>query len=120
MLSSSQAAMYRRLTIGDDSLMTSLFSTAGCATAVLDDRTAALVRLAALIAVDAAAPAYQGEVTAAISAGASPEQITDVLVVIARVAGSALVMSAAPKLALALGYDVDDGLENTTSREGET
>ena len=41
------------------------------------------------------------------------------LVVVARVAGSSLVMSAAPKLALALGYDVDDGLENTSSREGE-
>ena len=120
MLSPSQAAIYRRLTIGDDSLMTSLFSAPGGASTVLDDRTVALVRLAALIAVDAATPAYQGEVTAAISAGASPEQITDVLVVIARVAGSSLVMSAAPKLALALGYDVDDGLENASSSEGET
>ena len=119
MLSPSQAAMYRRLTLGDDALMTSLFSTAGGASAVLDDRTAALVRLAALIAVDADTPAYQCEVRAAICAGASPEQITEVLVVVARVAGSALVMSAAPRLALALGYDVDDGLEDTSTREGE-
>lgn len=118
MLSPSQAAMYRRLTLGDDSLMTTLFSTAGGDPEVLNDRIAALVRLAALIAVDADTPAYQAEVRAAISAGASPEQITDVLVVIARVTGSALVMSAAPKLALALGYDVDDGLENADSREG--
>ena len=120
MLSPSQAAMYRRLTLGDDLLMTSLFSVAGGASDVLDDRTAALVRLAALIVIDADTPAYQSEVRAAISAGSSPEQITDVLVAVARVAGSALVMSAAPKLALALGYDVDDGLENALSREGET
>jgi len=119
MLSPSQAAMYRRLTLGDDSLMTSLFSAADRASDALDDRTAALVRLAALIVIDADTPAYQGEVRAAISAGSSPEQITCVLVAIARVAGSALVMSAAPKLALAMGYDVDDGLENASSREGE-
>ncbi len=86
---------------------------------MLDDRTAALVRLAALIAVDADTPAYQCEVRDAIAAGASPGADHRVLVVIARVAGSALVMSAAPKLALALGYDVDDGLENASSREGE-
>lgn len=117
MLSPSQAAIYRKLTLGDASLMTSLFLAAGGASDVLDDRTAALVRLAALIAVDADTPAYQGEVSAAIAAGASPEQITDVLVVIARVTGSALVMSAAPKLALALGYDVDNGLEDAGARE---
>jgi alkylhydroperoxidase/carboxymuconolactone decarboxylase family protein YurZ len=119
MLSPSQAALYRRLTLGDDSLMTRLFASAGGVSGVLDDRTAALVRLSALIVLDADTPAYQGEVRAAISAGSSPEQITDVLVAVARVAGSALVMSAAPKLALALGYDVDEGLENASSREGE-
>jgi 4-carboxymuconolactone decarboxylase len=119
MLSPSQAAMYRRLTLGDEALMTALFSTGGGPSAVLDDRTAALARLAALIAVDADTPAYQCEVRAAISAGASPEEITEVLVVVARVAGSALVMSAAPKLSLALGYDVDDGLEDASTREDE-
>lgn len=119
MLSPSQAAIYRKLTLGDASLMTWLFSAAGGASDVLDDQIAALVRLAALIAIDADTPAYQGAVSSAISAGATPEQITDVLVAIARVTGSALVMSAAPKLAMAMGYDVDDGMENASSREGE-
>ena len=41
------------------------------------------------------------------------------LVALARVTGSALVMSAAPKLALALGYDVDAGLEDGDAREDE-
>jgi len=119
MLSPAQAAMYRKLTLGDVSLMTSLFSAAGGPSEVLDDRTAALVRLAALIVIDADTPAYQGEVRSALAAGSTPDQITEVLVAVARIAGSALVMSAAPKLALALGYDVDDGLENACSREGE-
>ena len=61
-------------------------------------------------------PAYQCEVRDAISSGVSPEQITGVLMVIARVAGSALVMSAAPKLALAMGYDVDGGLEDAETK----
>lgn len=119
MLSPSQAAMYRRMTVGDEALMASLFSEDGSAALELDDRTSSFVRLAALIVVDADTPAYQCEVRDALAAGASPEQITAVLVAIARVAGSALVMSAAPKLALALGYDVDAGLEDADARESE-
>ena len=111
--------MYRRLTLGDEALIKALFSGAGDASETVDQRTSSLLRLAALIAVDADTPAYQCEVRDAIAAGASPDQITAVLVIVARIAGSALVMSAAPKLALALGYDVDDGLENATSREGD-
>jgi 4-carboxymuconolactone decarboxylase len=117
MLTPSQAALYRRMTIGDDTLMTSLFSGADSGSVALGDRTSSLVRLAALITAGADSPAYQQEVRNAINAGASPEQITGVLLAIARVTGSTLVMSAAPKLALALGYDVDAGLEDTDARE---
>ena len=120
MLTPSQAAMYRRMTIGDDAQMTSLFSGAEHASGALGERTASLVRLAALIIAGADSPAYQQEVRNAINAGASPEQITGVLLAIARVAGSTVVMSAAPKLALALGYDVDAGLEDADARESDT
>jgi 4-carboxymuconolactone decarboxylase len=119
MLSPSQATIYRRMTLGDDALLTALFSGADGGSDAIDERTTALVRLAALIAVDADAPAYQYEVRRAIDAGATPEQLTAVLLVLARVTGSALVMSAAPKLALALGYDVDAGLEDGDAREHE-
>jgi alkylhydroperoxidase/carboxymuconolactone decarboxylase family protein YurZ len=117
MLSPSQAALYRRLTLGDEALLTSLFAGSGSASDAIDDRTSSLLRIAALIAIDAETPAYQCEVRDAICAGASPEQIMAVLVVIARVAGSAHVMSAAPKLALAMGYDVDAGLEDGDALE---
>ncbi len=119
MLSRSQTGMYRRLTLGDEELISSFFTGSGDASDALDDRTSSLVRLAVLIAVDADTPAYQCEVRDAISAGVTPEQITGTMAVVARIAGSALLMSAAPKLALALGYDVDAGLEDTDARERE-
>ena len=118
MLTPTQAATYRRLTIGDEALLGSLFagpSTGNARAEVIDDRTASLVRLAAVIVADPALPAYQREVRCALDSGASPELITEVLLAIARVAGSAVVMTAAPKLAMALGYDVESGLE-----DGET
>jgi alkylhydroperoxidase/carboxymuconolactone decarboxylase family protein YurZ len=105
------------MTLGDDVLLTAVLSGADAGSEAIDQRTTALVRLAALIAVDADAPAYQCEVRHALDAGATPEQLTAVLLALAPVAGSALVMSAAPKLALALGYDVEAGLEDGDVRE---
>jgi 4-carboxymuconolactone decarboxylase len=119
MLTPSQAEMFRRMTIGDDALMTSLFSSTAHGSDALDDRTSSLVRLAALMVAGADSPAIQLEVRNADNAGATTEQIIGVLVAIARVAGSTLVMSAAPKVALALGYDVDAGFEDTDARDHE-
>jgi hypothetical protein len=75
------------MTIGDDALMTLLLSGAEGTSEALGDRTASLVRLAALIFADAETPAYQREVRNAIIAGASLEQINGVLLAIARLAG---------------------------------
>lgn len=116
MLTRSQTTMYRKMTIGDEALMSALFSGAEGSAAVLGDRTGALVRLAALIVAGAEAPAYQQVVRDALNAGASPEHITAVLASVARVGGSAMVMSAAPKLAMALGYDVEAGFEDADAR----
>lgn len=123
MLTPSQAAVYRRLTIGDETLLAALFADAGLDAdgfaRAIDQRTACLVRVAAVIIADPALPAYQREVRDALDAGASPELITAVLLAVARVAGSATVMSAAPKLALALGYDVEAGLEDGEADDGD-
>ena len=119
MLTRSQASMYRKMTIGDDVLMSSLFAGAEGSPDALGVRTSAFVRLAALIASDAEPPAYQREVRDAINAGASSEEITAVLTALTRVVGSALVMSAAPKLAMALGYDVQAGFEDADTRDGD-
>ena len=74
----------------------------------LDPRSAALVRIAALVAVGGANPSYGELVDAAVSAGASAAEIVGVLVDVASVVGLPAVVSAAPKVAMALGYDADD------------
>ena len=121
MLSDQQAALYRRLTMGDAALFAALLSSprGGSAQSAsdLDPRCAALVRVAALIAAGATEPAYLREVQEALALGATPEEVTAVLAAVAPITGSAHIMDAAPKLALALGYDVAAGLEDTDARE---
>jgi 4-carboxymuconolactone decarboxylase len=78
------------------------------AAAALDPRTLALVRLAALVAVGGAVPSYGAHADAAIDAGATAAEVVDVLVAVLPVVGLPCVVAAAPKLALALGHDVDD------------
>lgn len=77
----------------------------------LDDRTAALVRLASLVVRESALPAYQRAVQTALDAGASVDEMLSLLFVLAEPAGTTAVITAAPKLAMALGYDVEAGLE---------
>jgi alkylhydroperoxidase/carboxymuconolactone decarboxylase family protein YurZ len=77
----------------------------------LDPKTHALLRLAASLAVDAAPSSYQSIVEIAQAAGASVEEIVGCLIAVAPTVGLARVVSAAPELALALGYDVDAALE---------
>jgi 4-carboxymuconolactone decarboxylase len=77
----------------------------------LDEKTHALVRLAGLIAIDAAPPSYMWSVESALSYGATSEEIVGTLIAVMPAIGSSRVVSAAPKLSLALGYDVAEGLE---------
>jgi 4-carboxymuconolactone decarboxylase len=77
----------------------------------LDARTHALVRVAVLVSVGATPSTYHASVEAALAAGACHDEIVGILVAVAPTIGLARVVSAAPQLALALGYDVDDELE---------
>ena len=69
--------------------------------------TRILVRLAALLAVDAPATSLRWAVEMACAHGASDEQIVAVLLAVAPTVGTARVVAAAPRLALAIGYDVE-------------
>ena len=80
-------------------------------TSELDARTHALVRLAALLALDAAPASYECVVDAAIAAGASSEDIVGVLIAVGPTVGLARMVSAAPRLARSIGYDIDAALE---------
>lgn len=77
----------------------------------LDPKTHALVRLAASFAIDAAPSSYHENVEASLAAGATVDEIVGTLVAVAPIVGVTRTVSAAPELALALGYDVDAALE---------
>jgi 4-carboxymuconolactone decarboxylase len=110
----------RRLTINDEQLVDELFGVLGIEgdTAqpdrALDPKTLALVRLAALAAVGGAVSSYGFYADAAVDAGASAAEMVDVLVGVLPVVGIPCVVAAAPKLALALGYDSDEAFEPST------
>lgn len=84
----------------------------------LDSKTHALVRIGALLAVDAAPSSYQSGVEAAFAAGATEDEVVGTVVAVAPTVGLARIVSAAPELALALGYDVDAALEAQEPRPG--
>jgi alkylhydroperoxidase/carboxymuconolactone decarboxylase family protein YurZ len=78
----------------------------------LDGKTHALVRIGALVAMDAAPPSYMEAIECARRWGASSEEIVGCLIAVLPTVGVARVVSAAPKVGLALGYDVDAALES--------
>jgi 4-carboxymuconolactone decarboxylase len=69
----------------------------------LDGRGYALVKLAALIALDAPPASYIWQVGNALAEGATPEDLLGVLIAIAPQVGGPKLVAAAPELMLALG-----------------
>jgi 4-carboxymuconolactone decarboxylase len=84
----------------------------------LDPKTHAMVRLAALLAVDAAQSSYNACAELALASGASLDEIVGILVAVAPAIGLGRVVSAAPELGLALGYDVEAALEALPETDG--
>jgi alkylhydroperoxidase/carboxymuconolactone decarboxylase family protein YurZ len=80
-------------------------------TVALDARTAALLQLAVAVAVGSPGVCLEWSTTRALAAGATDDEIADVLLVIAPVAGLGRIVCAAPDVATALGYDVAAALE---------
>jgi alkylhydroperoxidase/carboxymuconolactone decarboxylase family protein YurZ len=105
--------MLLRLAIRDDAYVETVLASDGAnlAASHLDPKTHALVRLASLVAVDAATPSYLAAVDAARGGGACDDEIAGTLVALVPLVGVARVVSAAPKLGLALGFDVTSSLE---------
>ena len=77
----------------------------------LDGRTFALVKIAALIALDAPPASYAWQVANALSDGATPEDILAVLRAVAPQVGGPKVVAAAPEIMVALGLSLPDGAE---------
>jgi alkylhydroperoxidase/carboxymuconolactone decarboxylase family protein YurZ len=75
----------------------------------LDAKTFALVKIAALVALDAPPASYLFQVQGAIDAGASPREILGVLTAVAPQTGMTRVVAAAPEIMLGLGLELPDG-----------
>ena len=103
-----------KLAIADDAYYETLLAreSSNLAESHLDQKTHALVRLGALVALDAAYPGYMWTVDAARRRGATDDEIVGCLIAALPALGVARIVSAAPKLALALGYDVTSALED--------
>ena len=76
----------------------------------LDPKTAALLQLAALVAIGSSEGSLQWSTDRALAAGASEEEIAEVLLAIAAVAGLGRVATAALGIAAALEYDIEEAL----------
>jgi alkylhydroperoxidase/carboxymuconolactone decarboxylase family protein YurZ len=102
----------RRLAMHDDGLFEEIaVKGSSFAVPVIDQRTQALARVAATIAVDAASSSFQHTVMHALAVGVTVDEIVATLEAVTPVTGAARVVQCAPKIALALGYDVDAALE---------
>jgi 4-carboxymuconolactone decarboxylase len=98
---------------GDVSLLDEVLGLrdAQIASSALDARTFALVKIAALIALDAPPASYAWQVANALGGGASPEEIVAVLTAVAPQVGLPRVVAAAPQVMLALGLALPEGTE---------
>ena len=82
----------------------------------LDAKTAALLRVAALVAISSPGVCLEWSAGWALAAGATDDEIADVLLAVAPVAGLSRIAAAAPDLAIALGYDIVAELEKPAGR----
>jgi alkylhydroperoxidase/carboxymuconolactone decarboxylase family protein YurZ len=104
-------ATLQRLAEADDSSASSGHEVGAVDREGLDERTAAVALLAASVALRATHSSYRRSIERALAAGASVDDVVGTLKVVARTVGLARVVAAAPGLALAAGYDIDDALE---------
>lgn len=108
----------RRVAIIDDSLVETQAGLAlGLAEAlVLNPKTAALVQVGALVAIGSPAVCLEWSTERALAAGATEDEITDVLLAVAPIAGIGRVVGAVTDVAAALGYDIEAALDDPASQ----
>ena len=74
----------------------------------LDNRSFALVKIAALIAVDAPPASYMWQIGNAIAEGVTPEEVLGTMWAVAPQVGGPRLISAAPEIMLALGLVLNE------------
>ncbi|HEY7432020.1 MAG TPA: carboxymuconolactone decarboxylase family protein [Streptosporangiaceae bacterium] len=112
----SQSARFqetlRRLAIFDEGLVEAGFGLDPGQPSALDSKTVALLQVAVSVALGSSAVCLQWSTGRALAAGATKDEITDVLLAIIPLAGLSRIVSAAPEVAIALEYDIESALES--------
>lgn len=103
--------LLRRLAFNDERVLSMVLARRqpGEREAALPPKVELLVQLAAFLAVGAATPLLRETVARASAEGATASEIVGVLVAVGPAVGLAGVVSSAPRLASAIGYDLEDG-----------
>jgi 4-carboxymuconolactone decarboxylase len=101
----------RRLAIFDEGYVGTGFGLGLLDAPTLDAKTVALLQVGVSAAIGSSAVCLQWSAARALAAGATKDEIADVLLAIIPVAGLGRIVSAAPAVATALEYDVEAALE---------
>lgn len=103
------ADTFEGLATAEEDLLTSLLAMQmhNLEASGLDPRTYSLVKIAALVAIDAPPASYLAQVGFALEAGVEPEEILSVLIAVAPQVGLPKVIAAAPEVMLALGLELE-------------
>ena len=103
--------LLRRLALNDEKALSWVFSRqlGGDGETSLVPKVELLVQLAAFLAVGAATPLLRETVSQASAEGATEDEIVGVLVAVGPAIGLASLVASAPRLAVALGYDLENG-----------
>ncbi len=101
--------LLRRLAVNDEESVGSVLTQGSAAVSVAELRPKVdlLVQLGALLALGAATSSLRATVQRAVAAGATESEIVGVLLAVAPAVGLARVVSSAPRLAAAIGYDIE-------------
>ena len=87
-------------------------------TSGLDSRTYSLVKVAALIALDAPPASYLWQVGTAVASGCTPAELLGVLIAVAPQVGGPRTVAAAPELMVALGLSLPSGVDGEPDGTG--
>jgi alkylhydroperoxidase/carboxymuconolactone decarboxylase family protein YurZ len=103
--------LLRRLAFNDEKALSMVLARrlGGDGETNLSPKVELLVQLAALLSVGAAMPLLRETVAQASAEGATRAEIVGVLVAVGPAVGLANLVSCAPRLATAIGYDLENG-----------
>jgi alkylhydroperoxidase/carboxymuconolactone decarboxylase family protein YurZ len=101
----------RRLAVFDEGFAEAGFGSGQGQTSALDAKTVALLQVAVAVAIGSSAVCLEWSAARALAAGATKDEIADVLLAIVPVAGLGRVVTAAPGVGSGLEYDIDAALE---------